>query len=422
MRKKTFRIVTLGCKVNQYDSQDMREKLLAAGLVEAAEGAQADICLVNTCTVTGKADKESLYSVRRLRRENPRARVVVTGCLAQRDAARIAGADLILPNPKKKEIARALGLKAVTASGESITSFKGHSRAFLKIQDGCDNFCSYCKVPFVRGRPESKPLENVAAEAQALAENGYREIVLTGICLGSYGKDRRDGTSLVQAVEAVEKIGSVARIRLSSIEAMQVTAALRRKLKEGGKLCPHLHVPLQSGDDAVLKRMNRPYTFRQFLSLIRGLQKTVKDFSFTTDIMVGFPGETEREFRSSIEAVRKLKPLKTHIFPFSAREGTRAASLPGRLPMDEIKRRVADLAEAARKAGAAARGKFIGRRMEVLVETRSKHKPGFWEGYTANYLPLLIKCRGKVKVNSLFCARLLRQEGESIISACEKGR
>ena len=295
MKKKTFRIVTLGCKVNQYDSQDMREKLLAAGLAEASEGVKADICLVNTCTVTGKADKESLYSVRRLRRENPRARIVVTGCLAQLDAGKIAGADRILPNAKKTGIVKALGLKGRPDRGESISSFKGHSRAFLKIQDGCDNFCSYCKVPFARGRPKSKPLEKAAAEARALAGHGYREIVLTGICLGSYGKDRKDGVSLVDVIEAVEKIEDVARIRLSSIEAMQVTAGLRRKLEEGGKLCPHLHVPLQSGDDAVLKRMNRPYTFRQFLALIRGLQRTVKDFSFTTDIMVGFPGESESE-------------------------------------------------------------------------------------------------------------------------------
>ncbi len=328
---KTFRIFTLGCKVNQYDSQSIREKLRAAGMREVSGSRKPDFCVINTCTVTGKADKESLYQVRRCRRDFPLSRIVVTGCVPS-EGAKVEGADLLVTNADKPEIVRLMAgrfpgsLRAKDVSTEeSISSFEGHTRAFLKIQDGCDNFCSYCKVPFVRGKPLSKPLRAIACEAAQLASRGYKEIVLTGICLGSYGKDLSPKLELADAVEALEPIKELARIRLSSIEAMQVTPRLIRLLKAGGKLCPHLHIPLQSGDDSVLRSMNRPYTSRWFIALVKKLNKTIPDFALTTDVMVGFPGETEENFRNTLKTVRQLGPLKVHIFRFSPRPGTRAS-------------------------------------------------------------------------------------------------
>lgn len=400
---KTFRIYTLGCKVNQYDSQNLREKLVAAGMREAAREELADLCIVNSCTVTAKAERESLYQVRRCLRDNPGARVVLTGCVVARRGEKFEGVHLALANADKREIIPALR-KAFPRlagtggkddlSGEAISFFQGRTRAFLKIQDGCDNFCAFCRVPFVRGKPVSKPLQAVVSEARALAGAGYKEIALTGICLGKYGVESPAGPGLVDVIEALEPLDGLARLRLSSIESCHVTPRLIGTMKAQGKLCPHLHIPLQSGDDRILARMSRPYTAARYCSLIRKLRKAVAEFSLTTDVIVGFPGETESAFRHTQMLIRDLQPLKAHIFPFSPRPGTAAAGMSGHVAPEEVRERILRLEETAQRAGAEFRSRFAGKRMEVLVEGRSRTQPGCWQGYTRNYLEVTVKdCR-----------------------------
>lgn len=396
--KKTFRIISLGCKVNQYDGQCMREKLRAAGLSEAARGKPAALCVINSCTVTAKADKESLYALRRCRREAPDAVIVATGCMTEcsRDAGN--GADLILKNKDRPRIVpllrehfpRLLAGAGEGETGEHISSFQGHSRAFLKIQDGCDNFCSYCRVPFARGRPVSKPLDQAVAEAALLAKNGYKEIVIAGICVGTYGRDLTPPVSLADAIESLAAIPGLRRIRVSSIEAVDVTPRLVGLLKAGGKLCPHLHIPLQSGDDGILTAMSRRYTAAGYLALITRLKRAVPGIGITTDVMVGFPGETEEQFRNTVAVVRRAGFAKVHIFPFSGREGTRAFSLPRVDPL-VVQRRCHVLQEEEEKVAARFRAKFIGKRLSVLIERRAPGRPGFWEGYAGNYIRVLAR-------------------------------
>ena len=372
---KKFRIQTLGCKVKQYESQAIREKLLSRGMKEAGRAENAQLCVVNTCTVTAKADRESRYAVRYLRKRNPGARIIVTGCLVK--------------NKNKKELC-----------ADRITFFEGRTRAFLKIQDGCDNFCAFCKVPLVRGKPKSAPLAHVVEEARGLARAGYKEIVLTGICIGKYGKDLKPRSSLADCIRALERIKGIARIRISSLEPQDVVPALVEKLSSSEKLCPHLHIPLQSGDDAILKRMNRKYTGKGFVSLVKGIRRRVKDFALSTDVIVGFPGESEPQFLNTLKAIKSVTPMRVHIFPFSPRPGTRGCRLDGRVDERQVKERCGRLRALAGQCRAAFLGKFKGRKMELLVEARSKDRPGLWEGYTPNYVRAAFKS-GKAKPNAL---------------------
>ncbi|MCM8763154.1 MAG: radical SAM protein, partial [Candidatus Omnitrophica bacterium] len=275
-----FKILTLGCKVNQYESQQIREAYLRQGFQELFDGRPADTYIINTCTVTHHADRASFVLIRRAKRENPQAKIYVTGCLVKMDAAKI------------KERFPDVSFLDKDEFKQGINAFCGHTRAFLKIQDGCDNFCSYCKVALVRGKPRSRPFDEVIHEAQRLVDAGFKEIVLCGICLGSYGKDFGN-VDLVDVLAALEKIKGEFRIRLSSIEFGDVRERLIKKLETSKKLCPHLHIPLQSGDDRILKLMNRKYTAEDYLKLVQELKRRIPLLSITTDVMVGFPGESE---------------------------------------------------------------------------------------------------------------------------------
>src|SRR4030042_4456555 len=261
---KTIKFYSLGCKVNQYDTQGLREHFLRKGFKASDNGETADVCLINTCTVTQKADADSLNIIRRAKKLNPRAKIIVTGCLAELDADKIRsqGVSSLLIKHKHK-------LKLLE---RGISGFCGHARAFLKIQEGCSNYCSYCKVPLVRGKSRSRPLRQIINEAKRLVESGFKEIVLTGICLGAYGRDLKPAVSLVKVIESLEKIGELLRIRLSSIEAGDVSLELIDKMAKSNKLCRHLHIPIQSGDDAILKKMNRKYTRNDYLALIKKLK------------------------------------------------------------------------------------------------------------------------------------------------------
>ncbi len=408
---QTVRFFTLGCKANQYDTQLIREGLLCAGLKEAQRTAAPDIYVINTCTVTRNADRDSLQLIRRARRENPAARIVVTGCLAEKDAAAIAASGkrlILVRNKDKQRIPSLLGYGSSGISG--ISTFAGHTRAFLKIQDGCDNFCSYCKVPFVRGRSRSKDICSIVKEARALAANGFREIVLCGICLGAYGRDLPGRTRLVQVIDALEEIGGILRIRLSSIEFSDVTAALIRRLGSKGKLCRHLHIPLQSGDDRVLAQMRRNYRSADYIRLVKKLKTDVPGIAITTDVMVGFPGEKEENFRNTLKTVAATEPLKVHIFPYSVRPGTLASrKFPEALDPGLVRERAGRLKTLAEKLSREYRGRFLGRTLQVLFEERSRARSGYWEGHTDNYIRVALKCRADI-ANTLVRVRLNKLE------------
>jgi len=392
----TIKFHTLGCKVNQYDTQSIRERFLEQGFREIYERKRAaGFYLINTCTVTALADQKSRGIIRRCIKENPQARIIVTGCLAAKDSqklAKIKGVSLIVSK---------------SFFNEGISDFCGHTRAFLKIQDGCDNFCAYCKVPLVRGRSRSRPLGELVQEAQRLAEKGFQEIVLTGICLGAYGRDLKPKSDLVKVISALEKIDGISRIRLSSIEAGDVTDALINKLAGSAKLCRHLHIPIQSGDDEILKKMRRGYTREFYLKLIKKIKNKIPDIAITTDCLVGFPGEHEKHFRNTVDLVRRINPLKVHIFPYSPREGTSASRRFGSSSVSQatLKKSIAILKSTASSCAKDYRQRFLGRKMPVLFEDRSKVKEGYWEGHTDNYIKVFFKSQGNLK-NKLALVKL----------------
>ncbi len=423
---QTIKFYTLGCKANQYDTQSIREKFLSSGFQEINNGKKADLYLINTCTVTHRADSDSLNLIRRVKRENPKAKIIVTGCLTELDSDRIKtieGIDLIVKNSKKEKILNLLrgqsppprrrrGKGTVPVKG--ISSFAGHTRAFLKIQDGCDNFCSYCKVPLVRGRSRNRPKEEILLEAKQLVKNGFKEIVLTGICLGAY----RD---LVGLIEKLEKIPGLLRIRLSSIEAGDVSDELIEKIAKSDKICRHLHIPLQSGDDGILKRMNRKYSRVGYLKLIRKIKRKIPQIAITTDVLVGFPGESEKNFRNTFDLLKKIMPLKAHIFPYSERNGTAAAGFKEKVKIEVIRERSKRLEKLADFCSLRYRKKFLGKVMPVLIEGRVKNKLDgstaltinpersrridFWQGYTDNYIKVRLKSRADLK-NQLLALKL----------------
>jgi len=389
---RTIKFYTLGCKANQYDTQNIREQFARAGFREIGNGRKADICLINTCTVTHRADADSLQFIRRAKRENTKARIIVTGCLTELDSDKIKQTDrsaLIVRNRDKENMLNYLGLRAMSyelRAKKGISGFCNHTRAFLKIQDGCDNFCSYCKVPLVRGRSKSKPVDEVIREARQLVENGFKEIVLTGICLGAHN-------DLIKVISSLEKIELLERIRLSSIEAGDVTDELIKRIARSKKVCPHLHIPIQSGDNQILKKMGRKYSRLDYLKLIRKLKKNVPQVAITTDVLVGFPGESEKNFFNTVDLIKKIAPLRVHIFPYSKREGTAAAGLKGELQPRIVKKRIANLKKAADDCSAAYKNKFLDKTLLVLFESRAKENPLFWEGHSANYIPIRLKSK-----------------------------
>ncbi len=378
---ETIKFLTLGCKVNQYETQSIRERFLNSGFKEVHNGFKAGNYLVNTCTVTAIADQKSRESIRRCIKANPKARVIVTGCLVEKDASSlvsIKGIDYLIS-------------KRFFPAG--IRCFYGHTRAFLKIQDGCDNFCSYCKVPLVRGRSRSRLPGEILAEAKALAAEGFKEIVLTGICLGSFGRDLFPETSLSELIQKLEDIDGLLRIRLSSIEAKDLSDELIDTIAASGKVCHHLHIPIQSGDDQILRRMNRKYSHKDYLALIKKILRYIPDIAITTDCLVGFPSETEKQFQNTADLLKKIQPLRTHIFPYSPRLGTSAFDADQVLDPSAIKNRCQKLKILAQSCSRAYRRKFINKELLVLFEGPSKGKSGYWEGYSDNYIKVLVKSR-----------------------------
>lgn len=390
---------TLGCKVNQYDTQAMREQFLQRGCTEDPHR-RANVCVVNTCTVTRKTDTQSYALIRRVARDNPQALIVVTGCLAQtdaRDVRRLNPGALVVGNRDKRTLASVVMQKVSStphekeaphrpsgAFADGISFFEGRTRAFLKVQDGCDNFCSYCKVPIARGRSRSRPVDDVVREARQLSANGYREIVLCGVCLGAYGKDLYPRRSLADILEALEGVAGLKRIRLSSIEAADVSGRLIAVMARSPAVCRHLHIPLQSGDDHVLEEMNRKYSRSRYLALIRRIRKAIPDIALTTDVLVGFPGETEKQFMNTARLIAQVRPLRAHVFPYSERQGTRAAGTAApRVGPVVMRLRAQRLRDLAAECARGCMRERIGKIEDVLFEER---RGGVWIGHTGSYI------------------------------------
>ncbi|HJC80666.1 MAG: tRNA (N(6)-L-threonylcarbamoyladenosine(37)-C(2))-methylthiotransferase MtaB [Lachnospiraceae bacterium] len=377
----------LGCKVNAYETEAMQEMLEQAGyeIVPFKEG--ADVYVINTCTVTNIADRKSRQMLHRARKLNPEAVVVAAGCYVQTQGEREIDPciDIVIGNNHKKDLVRILreyeenrekdrageiGDINMTKEYESLhlTRTGEHTRAYIKVQDGCNQFCTYCIIPYARGRVRSREMQDVEQEVRTLAGNGYQEVVLTGIHLSSYGIDFDGQRHLIELIRAVHEIEGIRRIRLGSLEPGIVTEEFAEALASMPKICPHFHLSLQSGCDAVLKRMNRKYTSGEYYEKCRILRKYFDAPALTTDVIVGFPGETEAEFQESYDFVDKVDFYETHIFKYSKREGTKAASMPDQVDEQIKAQRSARLIELGEKKRKAYEKKFIGRTVEVLVE------------------------------------------------------
>lgn len=378
----SFAISTFGCKVNQYESQVIRERLLAAGYRENPDS--PELIVINSCAVTARAEAKTRKCIRRCLRRVPRARVVIIGCGLTYSESRDRSMWEIIPPLRRGELPHSIardGLWGITFSAE-------HSRAFVKVQNGCDSFCSYCIIPFLRGGPVSRTPEGVDREVAGLIHNGYREIVLTGIHLGIYGKDDPEyRTDLVGLVERLLKLPGQFRIRLSSIEPKEICPRLVQLIAEEEKLCPHLHIPLQSGSDHILRKMNRNYTIGEYYEIIRSLRSASPDISISTDCLVGFPGEREEDFQDSRRAVREIGFGKVHIFPYSRRDGTGAARYPSP-DRENIRRRVDALREISEAAALESRKRFLGREVEVIIEKMMRD--GLYSGLDGHYIRVLV--------------------------------
>jgi threonylcarbamoyladenosine tRNA methylthiotransferase MtaB len=407
-RSTTFRVLTFGCKVNQYESELIREQLTDGGLAEQEENTPADLYVVNTCTVTVNADAKCRKSIRHIARDNPNARIVVTGCYAERDAETLAtlpNVEAVIGNRGKENLVqRVVGDTCGTALiRKSIAGFEDRTRAFIKIQDGCDKYCSYCIVPYVRGEPRSRRIEEIVQEAKVLVENGYIEIVLTGIHIGCFGRTKEKMHALPDLIRKLEGIDALCRVRLSSIDPNEINDELISTIRESPVACNHLHISLQSGSTAILKAMRRNYTAEDYLRLTENLYRRIPDISISTDVMVGFPGETDQDFEKSRELVEKVRFSKVHIFPFSPREGTTAAKMQNTIDPRTACERGALLASVSQAAAAAHREKFIGRTMAVLIEEASGRNE--YEGFTENYLRTSVASQTLLLQNDLVQVR-----------------
>ncbi len=396
---RTCRLVTLGCKVNQYETQYVKETLESNGYVEAAEGQDADLCVVNTCTVTAEGDAKSRQAVRRLHQAHPQAGIVVMGCYATRDpdaVGRLPGVVKVVTD--KTRLLEELGPFGVLHPIDGISRFDDHQRAFVKVQDGCLLNCSYCIIPHVRPVLRSRTPEEIGAEVERLVANGYREVVLTGIHLGHYGIDLSRGQPkgewcrLWHLLERLAGLPGDFRIRLSSLEAAEARDDLVRVLAEQPRICPHLHLCLQSGSDRILARMKRRYRSGGFLERCRRIRAALDQPALTTDVILGFPGETDADFEATCRVVREAGFARLHLFSYSARQGTEAAGWRETVPPVVVAERRARLLEIERELMTAYGRSLLGRRLDVLVEGADLRRPGFVRGTSCRSVPVV--CRG----------------------------
>jgi len=401
-------IVTLGCKVNHCDSEAIAEQFAERSCTIVPFPQKANIFIVNTCSVTGKSDYQSRQLIRRIHRDYPEAAIVVTGCYAQVDPQafeRVPGVFLVAGNTAKPFIADLVlenfshhRTGCIVPDRGPCSSFSGRrahavssrTRFFLKIQDGCNSRCSYCIIPSARGSSRSLPPEGVLASLASIAAAGFREAVLTGIHLGSYGRDLHPATTLYDLLKRIE--GSDLppfRLRLSSLEPNEIDERLMQVIASSSRICHHLHLPLQSGSDAILQAMNRPYRAKEYAKLVTSLVSLIPDLALGADVMVGFPGETEEQFTETIRLVESLSLTYLHVFPFSPRKGTPAAALPGRLHGSIVKTRAQQLRAVGRMKRACYYGRFLDTTVPVLFESSRDRATGFLRGFSRTYIPVL---------------------------------
>lgn len=402
---KTVSFHTLGCKVNQYETEAMAELFLKSGYTIADFDDVCDVYVINTCTVTGTGDKKSRQMIRRAQTLNPDAVIAVTGCYSQVAPEEIAamGVDVILGSKDKSKIVElaenALTGKKTNAVSDimksrifedmRISSFSDKTRAFVKIEDGCNSFCTYCIIPYARGPVRSRDLGEITYEVKSLAENGFSEVVLTGIHIASYGLDIKDKKiDLGDVIEAIHGIDGIRRIRLGSIEPRILTEDFVKRLSSMPKVCNHFHISLQSGCDETLARMNRKYNTAEYTQVVENIRKYLPDSAITTDIMVGFPGETDEEFSKSMQFLKDICFAESHVFAYSNRRGTKADKLPGQVKRAEKNRRAALMAEAAEECRQKFLSGFVGKEIEVLAEREIEN--GIYEGHTSNYIKVHI--------------------------------
>lgn len=412
---------TLGCKVNQYETEAMQKLFEAAGYEFAEEISSANVVVINTCTVTAVSSQKSRQMIRRAAKEN--CVLVVVGCYAQsepEEISKIDGVDVIIGTKDRVHIVE-LVEKALNNRGEKIFQVGNvddlrdfeelphtphRTRAFLKIEDGCNNFCSYCIIPYVRGRVRSRSLESIRSECLELKATGYKEIVLTGIHIGAYGRDFQNKINLIDAVKTVLDAANPLRLRLGSLESAEMSDALIDLIKNDGRICNHVHLPLQSGSDEILKAMRRPYSTKNFAELTARLVKEIPEISIGTDLIVGFPSETDKHFDETINFIQGQPFSKIHVFPYSARAGTVAATLPNQIPPQIKKVRAGRAIEISREKSKIFCERLIGRTVEIIAETSTD---GLVDGLTKNYVRVYVPDKNiplgeviKVKVEKIF--------------------
>lgn len=433
---KVIKFITLGCKVNQYETNAMTQKFLEKGYKVIEENNEEqeekpDICVINTCTVTNMSDRKSRQMLRRMKEKAPDTIVVAVGCYAQvakEELSKIPEIDLVLGNNEKVEIVKYVEeyleenkkiseIEDVMNSREfsdfgNIT-FSEKTRAVIKIQDGCDRFCSYCIIPYARGRVRSRKPESIISEITQIASKGIKEVVITGIHIASYGKDfvmckdeKLKNYKLIDLLEQINKIDGIERIRLGSIEPLLITEEFVERLKKLNKICHHFHLSLQSGCDETLKRMNRRYTTGQFRNIVTILRKAYEDVNLTTDIIVGFPGETEEEFNKTYEFLKEINFYKMHVFKYSPRKGTKAAVMENQVPGNIKEERSKKLIELSNKNEFNYNSQYIGKNVEVLFE---EEKVGIFKGHTQNYIMVYCESKEKLdnKIKSVNCEKVV---------------
>ena len=432
--KNTFNIITLGCKVNQYESEAIEEIFEQKGFERKEKN--ADIYVINTCTVTNMSDRKSRQMISRARKDNPEAIIAVMGCYSQvkpEDVAKIDGVDIVLGSRNKEEVVdlceemlqnkEAID-QVISVSEEKtfeelqISNQTEMTRAYMKIQDGCNMYCSYCLIPYARGNVVSREMDSIVKEAERLAENGFKEIVLTGIHVASYGKDFDDDIFLIDVIENVAKVNGIERIRLSSMEPRHITRDFLERMKATGKACDHFHLSLQSGSDDILKSMNRKYDTEIFKEKTDLIRDVFPNAGLTTDIIVGFPGESDENHKETMDFVNKIKFSKTHLFKYSPREGTRAAKMDKQIN-GKIKRdRLHDLEKIEEANRKEFLEKQIGKTLSVLFEEKSD-MDGFKSGYSTNYLRVNV---GDLSIasNEIYDVKITARKDDELIGEISK--
>ena len=452
-QRKKVAFLTLGCKTNQYETNGMMQKFIEAGYEICDLQDNPDIYVVNTCTVTNIADRKSRQSLRRIKDKNNTI-IVAVGCYAQiakEELQKMSEIDIVLGNSEKKDIVEYVEkflkiqpqivankktqpkvvVNNITKNNDSqyalvevgdiskqkeydeygCVTYTERSRTEIKIQDGCNNFCTYCAIPFARGRIRSRKKENVLKEVETLAKQGIKEIVLTGIHIASFGKDFEEEYKLIDLLEDLNKIDGIERIRLGSLEPTIITDEFVKRLSKLEKVCNHFHLSLQSGCDETLKRMNRKYTTEEFKQVTERLRRNLKDVNLTTDIIVGFPGETEVEFNTTYKYLESIAFYKMHVFKYSKRDGTVAAKMPNQVDGNIAEERSKKLIELSEKNMKMYNEKYIGKEVEVLFEEK---QGDYWVGHTKNYMVIKVKTDKDLE-NKLITTKVLKNQGEELI-------